>query len=72
MLDQRMPVRVELEAATFWRLPFDHLFVTGSPSVGSLVQQAATQNLVPVTLELGGKNPVVVSHPRLCATSSRT
>jgi coniferyl-aldehyde dehydrogenase len=48
-------------SAAFARLPFDHLFFTGSPAVGSLVQQAAAQNLVPVTLELGGKNPVVVS-----------
>ena len=48
-------------SAAFSSLPFDHLFFTGSPSVGSLVQQAAAQNLVPVTLELGGKNPVVVS-----------
>ena len=48
-------------AATFSGLPFDHLFFTGSPSVGALVQQAAAVNLVPVTLELGGKNPVVVA-----------
>jgi coniferyl-aldehyde dehydrogenase len=48
-------------AAAFATLPFDHLFFTGSSSVGALVQQAAAQNLVPVTLELGGKNPVVVS-----------
>jgi coniferyl-aldehyde dehydrogenase len=48
-------------AAAFAGLPFDHLFFTGSPSVGALVQRAAAQNLVPVTLELGGKNPVVVS-----------
>jgi coniferyl-aldehyde dehydrogenase len=48
-------------SVAFSRLPFDHLFFTGSPAVGSLVQQAAAQNLVPVTLELGGKNPVVVS-----------
>ncbi len=47
-------------AAVFAALPFDHLFFTGSPSVGALVQRAAAQNLVPVTLELGGKNPVVV------------
>jgi coniferyl-aldehyde dehydrogenase len=47
-------------AAAFAALPFDHLFFTGSPSVGALVQRAASQNLVPVTLELGGKNPVVV------------
>jgi coniferyl-aldehyde dehydrogenase len=48
-------------AAEFAALPFDHLFFTGSPSVGALVQRAAAQNLVPVTLELGGKNPVVVA-----------
>jgi coniferyl-aldehyde dehydrogenase len=48
-------------SSAFSALPFDHLFFTGSPSVGALVQQAAAQNLVPVTLELGGKNPVVVS-----------
>ncbi|GBE67498.1 aldehyde dehydrogenase [Mycobacterium sp. MFM001] len=48
-------------AAAFASLPFDHLFFTGSPSVGALVQQAAAENLVPVTLELGGKNPVVVA-----------
>lgn len=48
-------------AEEFSSLPFDHLFFTGSPSVGALVQRAAAENLVPVTLELGGKNPVVVS-----------
>jgi coniferyl-aldehyde dehydrogenase len=48
-------------AATFAALPFDHLFFTGSPDVGALVQREAAQNLVPVTLELGGKNPVVVA-----------
>lgn len=48
-------------SADFAGLPFDHLFFTGSPAVGALVQQAAAPNLVPVTLELGGKNPVVVS-----------
>ncbi len=47
--------------AAFAGLPFDHLFFTGSPAVGALVQGAAAQNLVPVTLELGGKNPVVVA-----------
>ncbi|MEY4617550.1 MAG: Coniferyl aldehyde dehydrogenase [Pseudomonadota bacterium] len=42
----------------FANLPFDHLFFTGSPRVGSLVMQAAGKNLTPVTLELGGKSPV--------------
>jgi coniferyl-aldehyde dehydrogenase len=50
-----------LETATaFSSLPFDHLFFTGSPAVGRAVQRAAAENLTPVTLELGGKNPVVV------------
>lgn len=48
-------------AAAFAALPFDHLFFTGSPTVGALVQRAASANLVPVTLKLGGKNPVVVA-----------
>ncbi|WP_280364886.1 aldehyde dehydrogenase family protein [Nocardia wallacei] len=48
-------------AAGFAELPFDHLFFTGSTRVGRLVQRAAATHLVPVTLELGGKNPVVVA-----------
>ncbi|MDP9792969.1 coniferyl-aldehyde dehydrogenase [Catenuloplanes nepalensis] len=47
-------------SAAFSGMPFDHLFFTGSPAVGRLVGAAAGRNLVPVTLELGGKNPVVV------------
>ena len=46
--------------ASFSRLPFDHLFFTGSTAVGKKVMQAASENLVPVTLELGGKSPVIV------------
>jgi coniferyl-aldehyde dehydrogenase len=46
--------------AEFSRQRFDHLFFTGSPGVGTLVAQSAAANLVPVTLELGGKNPLVV------------
>jgi len=41
--------------------PFDKIFFTGSISVGRLVSQAAAKNLVPVTLELGGKSPLIVS-----------
>ena len=44
----------------FSQLKFDHLFFTGSPRVGALVGQAAAANLVPHTLELGGKNPTIV------------
>lgn len=42
-------------------LPFDHIFFTGSPAVGKLVMKAAAENLSSVTLELGGKSPVIVT-----------
>ncbi|HEX9966110.1 MAG TPA: coniferyl aldehyde dehydrogenase [Allosphingosinicella sp.] len=44
----------------FADLPFDHLLFTGSTAVGRKVYQAAAANLVPVTLELGGKSPTIV------------
>jgi acyl-CoA reductase-like NAD-dependent aldehyde dehydrogenase len=44
----------------FARLPFDHLVFTGSTRVGRLVMRAAAENLVPVTLELGGKSPTII------------
>ncbi|WP_371873550.1 aldehyde dehydrogenase family protein [Massilia phyllostachyos] len=44
----------------FCRLPFDHLLFTGSPAVGRQVMRAASDNLTPVTLELGGKSPAIV------------
>ncbi|WP_110932866.1 aldehyde dehydrogenase [Paenibacillus bouchesdurhonensis] len=40
--------------------PFDYIFFTGSVPVGRIVMEAAAQNLIPVTLELGGKSPVIV------------
>ncbi|MXP28571.1 aldehyde dehydrogenase family protein [Porphyrobacter algicida] len=45
-------------AHAFSTLPFDHLVFTGSTATGRKVMQAAAENLVPVTLELGGKSPV--------------
>ena len=47
--------------AAFAALPFDHLVFTGSTAVGRAVMRAASENLVPVTLELGGKSPVIVA-----------
>ena len=41
-------------------LPFDHVIFTGSTRVGHLVMRAASENLTPVTLELGGKSPAIV------------
>jgi aldehyde dehydrogenase (NAD+) len=40
--------------------PFDYIFFTGSVSVGKIVMAAAAENLIPVTLELGGKSPCIV------------
>ena len=46
--------------AAFSALPFDHLLFTGGTQIGKKVMKAASENLVPVTLELGGKSPVIV------------
>ncbi len=46
--------------AAFSALPFDHLLFTGGTQIGKKVMKAASDNLVPVTLELGGKSPVIV------------
>ncbi len=51
---------VEIGVA-FSKLPFDHLLFTGSTSVGKHIMRAAAENLVPVTLELGGKSPTIVT-----------
>lgn len=42
------------------KLPFDHIFFTGSTNVGKVVMEAASKNLASVALELGGKSPVIV------------
>ncbi len=46
--------------AAFSELPFDHLIFTGSTRVGRFVMKAASDHLVPVTLELGGKSPAII------------
>ncbi len=48
-------------AEEFSKLPFDHLLFTGSTEVGRRVMKAAAENLTPVTLELGGKSPAIIS-----------
>ena len=54
----------------FSKLPIDHLVFTGSTRVGKIVMRAAAENLVPVTLELGGKSPVVVAPDFPTATAA--
>jgi coniferyl-aldehyde dehydrogenase len=44
----------------FSQLPFDHMIFTGATSVGKHIMRAAAENLVPVTLELGGKSPTII------------
>ena len=64
IFDESHVVCIEGEAdvaAEFSSLPFDHLLFTGSTTVGRHVMRAAADNLTPVTLELGGKSPVIVA-----------
>ena len=42
------------------KLPFNHIFFTGSPTVGKIVMKAAAEHLASVTLELGGKSPTII------------
>lgn len=48
------------ETQALLSLPFDYMFFTGSEKVGKIVYEAAARKLIPVTLELGGKSPVIV------------
>jgi aldehyde dehydrogenase (NAD+) len=52
------------------KLPFDHIFFTGSPAVGKIVMRAAAENLSSVTLELGGKSPTIIDETANLKTSA--
>jgi coniferyl-aldehyde dehydrogenase len=59
--DEVLVVNGDAEVAqAFSGLPFDHLLFTGSTAVGHHVMRAASANLTPVTLELGGKSPAII------------
>ncbi|GAC1395123.1 MAG: aldehyde dehydrogenase family protein [Thermoanaerobaculia bacterium] len=63
LFDENEVAVIEGEAAVaeaLLRQSFDHIFFTGSPAVGKIVMRAAAEHLTPVTLELGGKSPVIV------------
>ena len=49
------------ETTEILKLKFDKIFFTGSPKVGKIIYEAAAKNLTPVTLELGGKSPAIVT-----------
>lgn len=53
------------------KLKFDHIFFTGSPQVGKIVMKAAAEHLTSVTLELGGKSPVIVDETANIAKAAR-
>ncbi len=50
---------------------FDHIFFTGGPRVGRIVMEAAAHHLTPVTLELGGKSPVIIDETADLKTAVR-
>lgn len=56
-------------AEEFAGLPWDHLLYTGGQAVGKLVMRAASENLTPVTLELGGKCPVIIAEDSVDAAT---
>jgi len=59
--DEVAVIEGDAEVATeLLAFPFDHIFFTGSPAVGKKVMAAAAANLASVTLELGGKSPVII------------
>lgn len=54
------------------KLPFDHIYFTGSSGVGKIVMKAAAENLTSVTLELGGQNPAIIDETaRISDTAQR-
>ena len=57
-------------ARAFAALPLDHIVFTGSPSIGKEVMRAASAKLTPVTLELGGKSPAIVSKSASIASAA--
>ncbi len=58
-------------AKAFSALPFDHLMFTGSTRIGRAVMRAASENLTPVTLELGGKSPAIIAQGAVDQTVAR-
>ena len=65
LFSEEQVAMVSGDGTAFSSLPFDHLVFTGSTAVGRAVMKAASENLVPVTLELGGKSPTIVAKGRV-------
>ena len=60
-----------LDPNVFSSLPFDHIVFTGSPAVGRIVMRSAAANLTPLTLELGGKSPALLTRHYPVADAAR-
>ena len=56
----------------FAALPLDHIVFTGSPAIGREIMRAASANLTPVTLELGGKSPAIVARSASMAVAAQS
>jgi len=56
---------------TLLSLPFNHIFFTGSPSIGKVVMKAAAEHLASVTLELGGKSPTIIHRSANLKTAAK-
>lgn len=59
------------ETTTLLAEPWDHIFYTGNGTVGKIVMRAAAEHLTPVTLELGGKSPAIVTRTADITVSAR-
>ena len=74
LFDDREVALVEGEVETaqdLLNLPFNHIFFTGSPSVGKIVMKAAAAHLSSVTLELGGKSPAIIDQSANLKTTAK-
>jgi len=59
-------------ASALLDLPFDHMFFTGAPNIGKIVMAAAAKHLSSVTLELGGKSPIIIDETADLELAART
>lgn len=74
LFDDRDVALVEGQVETaqqLLQLPFNHIFFTGSPTVGKIVMAAAAEHLSSVTLELGGKSPAIIDQSANLKTTAR-
>lgn len=74
LFEEREVAVIEGDAAVseaLLRHKFDHVFFTGSPAVGKIVMKAAAEHLTSVTLELGGKSPVIVDETANISEAAR-